>query len=234
MARTLHVLGCRGMSGRGARGAGCVRRAESLLPEGGAVEVGVEVASPSDFDASNAFGLREGVGDLLSDDARGFLEAFGQLKADGRGGFAHFDFGRASDDDIQGDAVGLLDVAREGGAQAVGDGQIHVASTGKEKRVYGLERNWVKRRRAELMVPECEAPLPLGVSGNFVNKRLSGGGLRNLCKQRAYGRCGSGSEDAAGFWTGPRSEKALQQGATKECATILAKPIVTASGTIRQ
>jgi hypothetical protein len=102
------------------RKGGCC--AQSLLPEGGAVEVGVQVAGAGDFDAGDAFGLGQGVGDFLGDDPWGFFQALGQLEADRRRGFAHFDFGRAVDYDVQSDAVGLLDVARQSVAKAIGQG----------------------------------------------------------------------------------------------------------------
>ena len=55
----------------------------------------VQVAGSGNFDACNAFDFAEAVGNFLRDHARRFFQALGQLEADGRSGFAHFDFGRA-------------------------------------------------------------------------------------------------------------------------------------------
>jgi hypothetical protein len=92
----------------------------SPFPERGAIEIGVEVPGTGDFHTSDAFDFAKPIGDFLRDDARSFFEALRQLKADRRGGFAHFDFGRAIEHDIHGDGVVLLDVAHQGFAQATG------------------------------------------------------------------------------------------------------------------
>ena len=100
-----------------------------MLPEGGAIEVGVEVAATRNFDASDAVDFGEGVGDFLSEEARRFFEALGQLEADGRGGFAHFEFGRTFENDLEGLPVGLRDVASEGVVEAVDERYVHGTSS---------------------------------------------------------------------------------------------------------
>lgn len=94
-------------------------------PESGAIKVGIEISGAGDFDAGDAFDFAETGGDFLGDDARRFLKALGELEADGRSGFAKFDLGRAFEDDIERLGVVLLNVAREGVAEAVCNGQVH-------------------------------------------------------------------------------------------------------------
>lgn len=60
-----------------------MRRRDEGLPKLGAVEVGIEVTGASDHDAGNAVDFGQGCGDLLGDDAGGFLQAFGQFEAHG-------------------------------------------------------------------------------------------------------------------------------------------------------
>lgn len=97
-------------------------------PKGGAVEIGVEVTAAGDFEAGDACGLNKGVGDFLSDKARSFFEALGQLKADRGGRLAHLDLRRTVDNNVQRDGIVLLDVARHGVAEAISEGQVHGSS----------------------------------------------------------------------------------------------------------
>lgn len=103
-----------------------------ISPESGAIEICVEVSRSSDFDTSDAFDFAKPIGDLLRDHARSFFQALGQLEADGGGGFAHFDFGRAIKNDIHGNGVVLLDVTYQGFAKAICERQIHSSSCEKE------------------------------------------------------------------------------------------------------
>ncbi len=88
-------------------------------PECCAIKIRVQVSRSGNFDSRNAFDLAEFSCDFLRDDARRFFQALGQLEADRRGGFAHFDFGRAIENDVHGDGVVLLDVAHQGFAKAI-------------------------------------------------------------------------------------------------------------------
>ena len=99
------------------------------MPEGGAVEIGVEVAAAGDFKAGDAFHGAQAGGDFLGDGARSFLETLGQLEANRGGGFAKLDLGRTLEDDGEREAVLVLDVVREGVSEAVCDGQVHSGST---------------------------------------------------------------------------------------------------------
>jgi hypothetical protein len=89
------------------------------IPKCGAVEVCVQVSRTGDLDSRNAINLAETIGNFLCNLPGGFFQALGQLEADGRRGFPHFDLGRAIENDIHGDTVVLLDVASEGLAQTI-------------------------------------------------------------------------------------------------------------------
>jgi len=140
-------------------------------PERGAVEVGVEVAGAGNFYAGDAFDLAEIVGDFLGDDARSFFEALGELEAEGRGGFTHFNFGRAIENDVHGDGVVVPDVEDQGVAKAVFKCQVHGTSTErrgeyKGARGVGSKRNRENRRGSDTPIhPPCARSCP-GVHEN--------------------------------------------------------------------
>ena len=104
-----------------------------VLDGGGAIEAEVEVAGAGEIDGGDAGKIAAGDGglevgeELLSDGARGFTEAFGELKGDGGGEFAQVDVGWLLGRDI-GEVEGVE--GRQGGAE-VGDeallqGSVHV------------------------------------------------------------------------------------------------------------
>ena len=88
-------------------------------PECGAIKIRIEVSGASHFDTCDALDFTELGCDLLRNDAWSFFQTLGQLEADRRCGFSHFDFRRAIESHIHGNGVVLLDVAHQGFAKAI-------------------------------------------------------------------------------------------------------------------
>ena len=109
------------------KGRGLARFFARVAKKRGAVEEQIQVATAGDFDARDALGRLERIGDFLRQGAGRFFQALGQLEADGRGDFAHGELRRTLGHDRDIGLVALVNVVAQRFADAVVDGLIHVA-----------------------------------------------------------------------------------------------------------